>query len=279
MTMMASFRASLPQARWTIERFGLSPRKVRSRISDGEAPRVFCVSLPKAGTHLLERALCLHPRLYRKLWPTISDENIGRWHGLDGLLPRVRPGQIVASHLRYRAEYPALLASHRVRGVFLVRDPRDIVVSQVHYVTARQDHRAHELLASLPDLKSRIRVAIEGDAHHKVASIGERLERFAGWLDALLVVRFEDLIGQTGGGDARLQRNAVASIYRHLGMDVDPTLLDSICVNLYSPDSPTFRRGAIGGWRSAFDDELTALFDEVVGDRGLPYGYSRSEAP
>jgi hypothetical protein len=239
---------------------------------------VFCVSLPKAGTHLLERALCLHPRLYRKLWPTVSDENIARWSGLDGLLGRLRPGQVVASHLRYRPEYPDILERRGARGIFLVRDPHDIVVSQAHYVATRTDHRAHELFADLPDLKDRIRAAITGDPAHRLASIGERLDFFAGWLDDLLVVRFEDLVGEAGGGDAAAQRTAVESIYRHLDISVDSSMIGSICGNLYSPESPTFRRGAIGGWKRSFDDGLTSLFEEVVGNRGLPYGYSTSDA-
>ena len=278
MTALTSFKGSVPRSRWTLQRFGLSPKKLRYRLADGGAPTVFCVSLPKAGTHLLERALCLHPRLYRKLWPTVSDENVGRWNDFDGLLGRLRPGQVVASHLRYRSEYPELLERRGTRGIFLIRDPHDIVVSQVHYVATRTDHRAHELFADLPDLKERLRVAITGDHAHKLASIGERLDYFAGWLDDLLVVRFEDLIGEAGGGDAGAQRTAVESIYRHLGMSVDPAMIRSICGDLYSTDSPTFRRGAIGGWRRSFDDELIALFDEVVGERSLPYGYSTTEA-
>ncbi len=278
MTAFISLKESLPRSRWTLQRFGLSPGKLRYRVADAGAATVFCVSLPKAGTHLLERALCLHPRLYRKLWPTVSDENIGRWRDLDGLLGRLRPGQVVASHLRYRPEYPDVLERRGVRGIFLIRDPHDIVVSQAHYVAKRTDHRAHELFADLPDLKERIRAAITGDPAHRLASIGERLDYFAGWLDGLLVVRFEDLVGEAGGGGAEAQRVAVASIYRHLGMPVDERLLRSICVDLYSADSPTFRRGVIGGWRRSFDDELVTLLDEVVGDRSLPYGYSTREA-
>ncbi len=278
MTALVSLKESLPRSRWTLQRFGLSPGKLRYRVADPGAPKVFCVSLPKAGTHLLERALCLHPRLYRKLLPTVSDENIGRWSDLDGLAGRLRPGQVVASHLRFRPEHPDVLERRGVKGIFLIRDPHDVVVSQAHYVASRTDHRAHELFADL-DLKERIRTAIIGDPSHRLASIGERLDYFAGWLEGLLVVRFEDLVGEAGGGGAEVQRVAVEAIYRHLGMPVDERLLRSICVNLYSADSPTFRRGAIGGWKRSFDDELISLFDEVVGDRSLPYGYSTSGAP
>ncbi|GAH00802.1 unnamed protein product [marine sediment metagenome] len=35
-----------------------------------------CVSLPKSGTHLLERALCLHPNVYRKFIGTLEDRRL-----------------------------------------------------------------------------------------------------------------------------------------------------------------------------------------------------------
>lgn len=271
--MSRSILRSVPVSAWTLERFGLSPAKLRYRVRDPGAPKVLCVSIPKAGTHLLERALCLHPNLYRKLLPTISEENVGRWKGFPGLLAKVRPGQVVASHLRFRPEYPEIVARMGVRPIFLIRDPRDIVVSQVHYVSKRTDHRLHAIFAELPDMRERLRLAIAGDVDRDVVSIGHRLSYFAGWLDAALVVRFEDLVGPDGGGDRSRQRAAVRSIYGSMGMDLDETELGSLCDRLFSADSPTFRSGAIGGWRRFFDPELSALFDTTVGDRIRPYGY------
>lgn len=271
--MFTSFLGSLRHTGWTLERFGFSPGKLKYRVADPGAPKVFCVSIPKAGTHLLERALCLHPKLYRKLIPTVSEENIERWKGFDELLSRVRPGQVLASHLRFRSEYPAILDARQVPGIFLIRDPHDIVVSEVHYVSKRTDHRAHDLFVGLPNMKARLRVAIQGDAAHRLPSIGERLDFFAGWLDTCLVVRFEDLVGPSGGGSPEAQSAALASIYEHLGMQVDAATGSSIGAQLFSQHSPTFRQGATSGWDRVFDGELAELFDEVVGDRSLPYGY------
>ena len=273
MAVLTSFVGSLRHTGWTLERFGLTPGKVRYRVSDPGAPKVLCVSIPKAGTHLLERALCLQPQLYRKLLPTISEENIERWGGFDELLSRVRPGQVLASHLRFRPEYPAILDSRQVRGIFLIRDPHDIVVSQAHYVLKRRDHRAHDLFAGLPDMKARLRVAITGDPTHHLPSIGERLDFFAGWLGPSLVIRFEDLVGPGGGGSLAAQSAAIASIYDHLGVLVDTASLSSICARLFSTESPTFRQGAAQGWKSVFNDDLEALFDEEAGESCLPYGY------
>ena len=48
-------RDSVGRRWWTLERFGFTPAKLARRAAPGKGPKVFCVSVPKAGTHLLER--------------------------------------------------------------------------------------------------------------------------------------------------------------------------------------------------------------------------------
>jgi len=235
---------------------------------------VFCVSIPKSGTHLLERALCLHPELYRKLVPTVSGENVGRLGGLTGLLGRMRPGQVVVSHLRHSEDAERALARAGVRGLFMVRDPRDILVSQIHYATSRADHRTHDLFASLPDERARLRAAIVGDPAGPLPSIAERLSYFQGWLSSdLLLVRFEDLVGPAGGGSADRQRDLIRRIFEHVGVEADERRVEAVTRRLFSSDSPTFRSGQVGSSGRFFDDELERLLRETVGDGAAPYGY------
>src|SRR5205823_7183412 len=113
-----------------------------------------------------------------------------------------------------------MLAEAGVRGLFMVRNPRDLVVSQIHYVTKRSDHRLHDLFAALPDARARLRTAIVGDPAAGLPSIAERLSYFEGWLRSdLLVVRFEDLVGSAGGGDADRQHDLLGAVFTHLGVD------------------------------------------------------------
>jgi hypothetical protein len=268
---------SVPLNRWTLQRFGLTPEKLRDRVANLGEAKVFCVCIPKAGTHLLERTLCLHPRLYRKLVPTLFDANIGRWGGLDGVLAGLRPGQVIVSHLPFRSEYPEVLARRGVGGIFLVRDPRDVVISETHYIVGRPDHQFHAAFTREDDLRRRLRLAIAGDPELGVPSIAERLDEFAGWLDTgCLVVRFEDLIGPDGGGDRTQQETTVRAIYRHLGLAEDDDVTRSVCDRLFSAASPTFRRGTMGEWRLSFDRELHLLFEEVAGSRMAIYGYAQA---
>jgi sulfotransferase 6B1 len=265
---------AMPRNAWTLERFGLTPSKLPRHLANKGAPSVLCVSIPKAGTHLLERALCLHPRLYRKLLPTLSNASLQRWGGLDGLLAKVRPGQVIASHLRFDTAFLDALERRHVPVIFLVRDPRDLVISQVNYVARRADHRFSRVFAQKEGFRDRLELAIAGDPQHHLRSVGERLEVYAGWLrSSALVVRFEDLVGPGGGGEASLQADTVRAIYRHIGMPIGEEFVGRICGRLFSSDSPTFRRGAIGQWQDLFDDELAALFERTAGDMMRAYGY------
>jgi hypothetical protein len=276
MGTMQEFRArieSTPWDAWTFRRLGLTPAKLRYRIFNADAPKILCVSLPKAGTHLVERALCLHPRLYRKLRPTIAP-GMERWDALAPTLAGVKPGELLVAHLPFDPAYPPVLEDSGMRVVCAIRDPRDVVLSQVHFIAKRRFHPHHAVFATRRTLSDRLELAILGDAEAGIPSIRERLDRYAGWFrDDCLVVRFEDLVGPKGGGNAEQQRLTVDRLYEHVGLKVDEAFVARVCDELFSPSSPTFRRGATGQWRDAFEPRIVELFAREARSACAPYGY------
>jgi hypothetical protein len=263
---------SVPSKKWwTAERFGVTPRKLVGRVTHRGLPRVLCVSLPKAGTHLVERAVCLHAGMRRRILPTLNPENVGL-RGLDGLLTKLRAGQVVLAHLPFDAVYPPVLEQEGVKALFVIRDPRDIAVSLAHYIKSRGDHPLHFAYSERPDERSRIELAILGDAEAEppAPSLESLLGGFSGWLTSgALVVRFEDLIGERGGGDPAAQAGTLHEIYEHLGLEQP----QGAAGRLFSSASPTFRAGQVGQWRGAFDPELEALFEGAAGSWLEVYGY------
>ncbi|MBA3717978.1 MAG: sulfotransferase domain-containing protein [Actinobacteria bacterium] len=260
---------------WTARRFGLSPGKLVRRLSRSGLPKVLCVSLPKAGTHLVERAVCLHPRLHRRILPTLNPENVGP-EGLGGVLRKLRAGQVVLAHLPFEAEYPELLHRERVKALFVVRDPRDIAVSLAHYIAGRRDHPLHSLYRERPDDRARLQLAVIGDpdARPPAPALESILSSFAGWLESeALVVRYENLIGERGGGNAGMQSGTISAIYSYLGLEGSPAFVSEVGARLFSGESPTFRKGLIGQWRQEFDPELEGLFDRSAGSWMAVYGY------
>ena len=61
-------------------RFGLRPIDIPQRLNPS-GPRIHLVSVPKAGTHLLERVLCLYPGVFRRLIPSLNRWNVSRYGG------------------------------------------------------------------------------------------------------------------------------------------------------------------------------------------------------
>lgn len=273
--MMANLSQAVARQLWNLERFGISPKKAWHRFANPNTPKVLCNSIPKAGTHLLERAICLHPGFRRKLIPTVHAKNISKWGDLYNLLDALRCGEVIVSHLSFTSERLAAIERSNTHCFFMVRDPRDIVSSQVFYLMKQKDHQWHKLFQSCRDSKERFRLAIEGDASARLLSIRERLENYVGWLNSggLLLIRFEELIGPDGGGERSTQLRVLRSIFDHLRVDVTDNFILSLSQKLFSSVSPTFRRGGIGQWKQHFDGEIKDLFKQVAGELLIHYGY------
>jgi len=256
--------------RWDLARFGVTPRGVLHRLRPpAGAPRVLAISIPKAGTHALERLLCLHPLLHRRLTRKVFPAQLGR---LDDLLGKQRPGEVLCAHLHYNRQSERVVSSHSPATLFIVRDPRDIVVSQAYYTYRWKGHQWHERVKDLPDPRDRMRLFIEGDPRAGIASIGEVLELYRGWLDRCAVVRYEDLVDPT----RRLEE--IARIYTHLGVSLPDGAVRRVAGELVSDVSVTFRAGRTGDWRQEFDERLERLFIERVGPSLAEFGYA-SEPP
>lgn len=268
----------LSKSAWDAQRFGLTPRKWIARLSNRKEPRVFCVSIPKSGTHLLERALCLHPRLYRRLVPTLIRTNIARFGGLPLLFKNMAPGEIVMAHLYFTPERLRALEAHQVKSIFIVRDPRDVAVSTASYVRRARHHELHAVFNTLPDTRSRIMLALRGYPDAEWPSVREAYDLFQGWMHSgPLLVRFEDLVGKAGGGCDEKQMHTLRQIYDTLGLDVSDGMLQHIRAHLFSRRSPTFNKGMIGRWKDHFDPELKVYFKETTGEALRHYGYEKND--
>jgi hypothetical protein len=212
--------------------------------------------------------------MYRRFIPTVSEGTLTGSHSFNALLDSLHPGQIVLCHLAFTPEYRRWLTERQIKSVFLIREPRDIVVSQAYYIAGKRGHPLHKLFADLPDLKERLKLAIQGSPQHGLESVGQRLAQFSGWLQASdLVVRFEDLVAPEQSGDHGVQRATLRALYQSIGLSPQEEFFDELCRQLISEVSPTFRTGKTGGWRTHFDAELEDLFRATVGTELARYGY------
>ena len=263
---------------WNLERFGFTPAKLRQRSAQTDLPRVVCNCIPKSGTHLLERTLCLHPGLYRTFARTIHEAYVfKKYGGLNGWLNNIQPGQMYFCHLPWREETEKALGENNVHNLFMIRDLRDVLISDVHYIRKNKNHYLHELFSRLPDMRACLELSLRGDPGSDWPGFGQRMQKYMGWLDTNThVVRFEDLIGSAGGGDSERQHETLNRMFRFLGIELSTEELQALATRVFSDVSPTFRKGRIGTGISQLDPELKSLFKEQAGELLIRCGYEKS---
>jgi hypothetical protein len=265
--------------------------------------RIVANSIPKSGTNLLGRLLTLlgfeqtsemgiRSRLVagpfspvRKLLRARSKEKVTigvtspqridrRWLGRR--LSRVDDGYFVTAHCVYSPELASLIAGEGMRVVCILRDPRDVAVSQMYHIKQRNEHFAHEAFLKLPSDHERLLVSIRGGelGGRRLQSLDERYRQFLGWQDAenAIMVKFEDLVGPRGGGSDEIQRRTVERVARHVGLEPDERLMSTVEENIFGVSS-TFRKGQIGGWREEFSEEHARAAKETAGPLLVELGY------
>jgi hypothetical protein len=265
--------------------------------------RIVANSIPKSGTNLLARLLTLlgfeqtsemgiRSRLVagpfspvRKVLRARSKEKVTigvaspqridrRW--LERRLSRVADGYFVTAHCVYSPELASLFAGERMRVVCILRDPRDVAVSQMHHIKQRKEHFAHEAFLKLPSDHERLLYSIRGGelGGRRLQSLDERYRQFLGWQDdeSAMMVKFEDLVGPRGGGSAETQRRTVERVARHVGLQPDELMLRTVEENIFGVSS-TFRKGQIGGWREEFSEDQARAAREIAAPLLVELGY------
>ena len=256
------------------------------RFQFDEAPAIFGNAKAKSGSHLLLQVLngfCrIAPYRYVAEDPVRGNTPEGRRRSADEILndlQRIPTGVIGWGYLDATPENTALLCQPGRVNYFIYRDPRDLLVSQVHFATdMHEQHGMHDYYKSLPNFSERLKVAITGidrDGLHMV-SVRERYTGVFQWLEqaSVMCLRFEDLIERR---DATL--NAMLDTLEKPGyrLPVPREQALPILIQAIQPrKSHTFRSGKTGGWRERFSDEHRQLFKEVAGDLLVRLGYEKS---
>jgi hypothetical protein len=263
----------------------------RARFSSVAAPEMgwpilLGISFPKSGTHLLDQILLGFNRVApfsRRLHSFYAEYEgeSGRKHSPEqalAWLDSLRPGDVASAHLFARDEVVRCVCAPAFIPYFIFRDPRDVVVSHVFYVTDMEArHVHHDYYASLPDFDSRLNVSILGrpDANIEFPNISDRFAPYLGWLDhhEVLSIHFEDLINNR---TATLNHIIDHFLIRAPIKAPRELILESLESSINPSRSPTFRSGKTGEWAKYFTKENKHRFKNVAGDLLLKLGYEKN---
>jgi sulfotransferase 6B1 len=246
-------------------------------------PILLGISFPKSGTHLLDQILLGFSNVapFSKRIHSFYAE----YEGESGRkrtpelaltwLDSLRPRDVASAHLFARAETVKRLCSPTFAPYFIFRDPRDVVVSHVYYVTDMEArHVHHDFYRSLPDFNARLTVSILGrpDSDAEFPDIAGRFAPYLDWLNhpEVLAIHFEDLILDRAATLTRIMEHFL----NHVPLQISRQLiLDALEASINPKKSPTFRSGKTGEWRKHFTDEHKKIFKDVTGDLLVKLGY------
>lgn len=236
------------------------------------------ISIPKAGTHLLNKAIKLMFKM--KHIRGFLDNSIIVQEEFD-LLSR-KPNSFIQKHLVHKGEHAKLFRENKIKGIFIYRDPRDQIVSLSNY--AIKTGMWPKL--SRKDIKYNINYLIQDCSiigptnpilkHAK--GIDDYYNYFLPWAnetDIVYATSFEKLVGPRGGGSLEAQLQELKNIAQHLGIKLTDKQIRDVAQNVFG-SSQTFHKGIIGQWKQHFDESVKNLFKQYAGQLLIDLEYENN---
>jgi hypothetical protein len=286
MSFFYSSKLWLKTIRWQARRSAVAIQWGKNRLMS--TPAVLGNAMPKSGSHLIIQVL----QGLTKLGPFVNpgfppvnraedNQKLKQSDIVDNLI-RMLPGDIAYGYIAAEEPYLSILKRAGRATIFVYRDPRDMVVSQVFYATEMHEgHGMHEYYSQvLQTMEERINAAILGvdEPGSELSSIRERWDRYLGWFDVpeAFCLRFEDLIlnreaalgkildylGERGFHDQPGREQAI----QILGEAINPR------------KSGTFRKGKPGNWQEHFTIANKDLFKKEAGSLLIQLGYEEDNS-
>lgn len=238
------------------------------------APKMYLCGFPKSGLHLAEM-------MVSGLCGRVSENN--GWFGTNawdterkdlenvGLaLGSIEHGRYMKGHMGYLQTIEMLLAALNIGLVFVYRDLRDVVVSQMHHVLSDDDALSHpdkEHYQRMSGPEEVMCAIIEGD--DRFPGIFERWETFAPWITSQIThamtygemlksprrcaVNFFQYAFEVAAKDADQNVKMYDTSVRDEVVDI---MVDSMGVK----NTTTYRKGKTGTWKEEFTHAVVDCF-------------------
>ena len=279
--MKKPIKDSARVVRWRIRRMTDQQADIRADL-----PALFANSFPKSGTHLLTQILAgfthLGPFVDTRLPAmTMFKGRTGAAFPIKTLLRQVNrlgPGDIGYGHLHADPPIVEALCKPGMAAFFILRDPRDVVVSHAYYVTGgNAKHSLRAYYNQLESYEEQLKISISGLQQEEIdfPNVAGRFDPFLGWFDQpkVLTLHFEDFLTRR---EESLHRVLDHTIARGFAFDGNrDEAVEKLSTVMDPKRSPTFRSGKVGGWRDKFTLEHTDLFKEIAGDLLIRLGYEQ----
>lgn len=185
----------------------------------------------------------------------------------------ISQGYIGHRHMHPDAFLTSALRNTLIRPIFIYRDPRDCLVSAMHYAFSGKPSHISRYLRNLSHEDALI-LLLEGGG--LIVPFARWFDAYRNWLDIpeISILRFEDIIGSRGGGCDIKQRECLEKLVNELGIKIPNSLFNSALERVFNTRAGTFRKGQIGSWKNSFSTKVNNTFNKEAGHLLKLWGYN-----
>ncbi len=189
------------------------------------------------------------------------------------------PGKFIIGHVPYSSEAEKVHNSVLDHSITIIRDPRDMILSMLRHIKDRPQHHSHDyLFNSLKTDKDRFFAVADGFNNPEARLVGVKnmIESMLKWQQDPnnLLIKFEDIVGPSGGGDISLQKKAINKILTFIDAKNLSNNFEEIAKDSFGKSS-TFRKGQIYGWKEKLSKEENELFSRAYSTLLDQMGYQK----
>lgn len=254
---------------------------------------IICNSYPKSGTHLLYQILYSLSEFNK--WDDIV--SVQALCGIMNTASHLRwklgsapNNSIVRSHLMNCQEIESILQEFDYKMIFIYRDLRDVAISHARWITKEPRIFLHPYYLQLNNFDLQLMSSIKGvpvgtplGSNISQPDIGQDFIRWKEWINkpTALAVKFEDLVGERGGGCEKNRIETIKKITEYLKVNLSSKEINQnfTSIDMNPEESHTYRKGGkgkLGGWEKVFKTEHKTAFKQVAGDLLIELGYEKN---
>jgi hypothetical protein len=185
-------------------------------------------------------------------------------------------------HLNYALPFMQYIDNHpEYQCVLQIRDLRDACISMVFWKKDLIDQTLGKI-ATFDEALMFVICGSDSLFQNQAFNIKASAERALLIMNHpnVIVSRYEDLVGDRGGGSKKAQKQLILNITRRLNIPMSPEKLSTVMATLWGndagPKKPTFREGKIGAWKKQFKSKHKKAFKEHFGDLLIRMGYEKN---
>ena len=191
---------------------------------------------------------------------------------IKNMLTKVLDGQYVIGHMPYSDDGKEVIEKNIKKTITIIRDPRDMAISMINHSRTRSLHHAHNYLFNeLSNEGERLEAILLGykNQYGSLIGIKKMYKSMLQWKNQNnnLTIKFEDLVGEKGGGSLKQQIASIRAIINHLELtdNISEEMISDIAKNSFGV-SGTFRKGKIGGWKNIFTPQDIDSYKAIISD-------------